>query len=98
HTILTLSLHDALPISHDFWEFICVDKGDVAVTGGDRKIILNRGEVAFHQPGEFHDVQATGKSAPNLVVISFQCDSPAMDFFRGKDRKSTRLKSSHVSI
>ena len=70
--------------SHDFWEFICVDKGDVAVTGGDRKIILNRGEVAFHQPGEFHDVQATGKSAPNLVVISFQCDSPAMDFFRGK--------------
>lgn len=70
--------------SHDFWEFICVDKGDVAVTGGDRKIILNRGEVAFHQPGEFHDVQATGKSAPNLVVISFQCDSPAMSFFRGK--------------
>ena len=70
--------------SHDFWEFICVDKGDVAVTGGDRQMILNRGEVAFHQPGEFHTVQATGHSAPNLVVISFQCDSPAMDFFREK--------------
>ena len=70
--------------SHDFWEFVCVDKGDVAVTGGDRHIILNRGEVAFHQPGEFHDVQATGHSAPNLVVVSFQCDSPAMEFFRGK--------------
>ena len=67
--------------SHDFWEFVCVDKGDVAVTGGDRHIILNRGEVAFHQPGEFHDVQATGHSAPNLVVVSFQCDSPAMEFF-----------------
>ena len=47
-------------------------------------MILNRGEVAFHQPGEFHTVQATGHSAPNLVVISFQCDSPAMDFFREK--------------
>lgn len=70
--------------SHDFWEFICVDKGDVAVTGGDRHFILNRGEIAFHQPNEFHDVQATGTSAPNLVVVSFQCDSPAMDFFRGK--------------
>ena len=37
--------------SHDFWEFICVDKGDVAVTGGDRKIILNRGEVGLPPAG-----------------------------------------------
>lgn len=70
--------------SHDFWEFICVDKGDVAVTGGDRHFVLHRGEIAFHQPNEFHDVQATGTSAPNLVVIAFQCTSPAMDFFRHK--------------
>ena len=50
--------------SHDFWEFVCVDKGDVAVTGGDRHIILNRGEVAFHQPGEFHDVQGHRPQRP----------------------------------
>ena len=52
--------------AHDFWEFICVDKGDVAVTGGDRHMILNRGEVAFHQPGEFHTVQATGQPGHGL--------------------------------
>ena len=51
---------------HNFWEFICVDKGD----------------IAFHQPNEFHSVQATGGIAPNLVVISFDCRNPAMDFFR----------------
>lgn len=68
--------------SHDFWEFICVDKGDVRITAGSDHRILKRGEIAFHQPNEFHDVQATGNSAPNLVVVSFQCDSPAMDFFR----------------
>ena len=26
--------------SHDFWEFICVDKGEVEVTGGDKKFIF----------------------------------------------------------
>ena len=33
--------------SHNFWEFICVDKGEVEVTGGDKKFILHKGEIAF---------------------------------------------------
>ena len=70
--------------SHDFWEFICVDKGEVGVTGGDTFTILKKGDIAFHKPNEFHDVKATGEIAPNLVVISFQCDDEAMCFF--KDR------------
>ena len=57
--------------SHDFWEFICVDKGEVEVTGGDKKFILHKGEIAFHEPNEFHNVTATGTIAPNLIVISF---------------------------
>lgn len=31
---------------------------------------------------EFHNVEANGKIAPNLVVISFSCDSPCMEQFR----------------
>lgn len=67
---------------HDFWEFICVDKGEVRVTADQQFTILKRGDIAFHQPNEFHNVQATGTIAPNLVVISFQCEDKAMDFFR----------------
>lgn len=67
---------------HNFWEFICVDKGEVGVTGGKTFTVLKKGDIAFHQPNEFHSVQATGGIAPNLVVISFECRSPAMDFFR----------------
>ena len=40
--------------SHDFWEFICVDKGDVKIRMGDSDIILKKGQVAFHKPNEFH--------------------------------------------
>ncbi|MCI9271414.1 MAG: AraC family transcriptional regulator [Dorea sp.] len=70
--------------SHDFWEFICVDKGDVSITAGLRTIDLKKGEIAFHEPNEFHNVRATGDTAPNLVVVSFECNSRAMHFFRQK--------------
>lgn len=68
--------------SHNFWEFICVDKGEVGVTADDSFTILKKGDIAFHQPNEFHNVQAVGGIAPNLVVISFQCTDNAMRFFK----------------
>lgn len=70
--------------AHNFWEFICVDKGEVGVTAGNSFHILKKGEVAFHAPNEFHNVQATGNIAPNLVVISFQCTDEAMRFFKNR--------------
>ena len=68
--------------SHDFWEFLCVDKGEVTVTAGEEKLTLQQGQIIFHEPNEFHNVEANGKIAPNLVVISFSCDSPCMEQFR----------------
>lgn len=69
--------------SHDFWEFLYVDKGSVRVTAGEREYDLSRGQIIFHAPGEFHALSANGMVAPNLVVVSFACPHPAMDFFRG---------------
>ena len=54
--------------SHDFWEFLYVDKG----------------QVIFHKPNEFHNVEANGIVAPNLIVISFSCKSPSMEFFHDR--------------
>ena len=70
--------------SHDFWEFLYVDKGSVNVVGGNTLYSLKKGDVIFHCPGEFHNVTANGISAPNLAVIGFYCSDPAMDFFRHK--------------
>lgn len=70
--------------SHDFWEFVCVDKGEVNIGAGDAVHTLRTGEIAFHEPNEFHWVKANGSIAPNLIVISFSCHSPMMDFFRKK--------------
>ncbi len=70
--------------SHPFWEFLYVDKGELGVSGDDRRYTLKKGQIIFHKPGEFHKLWANGEVAPNLVVVSFECDSPAMDFFKDK--------------
>lgn len=70
--------------SHDFWEFVFVDKGSVDICMEHTELTLKKGEIAFHQPNEFHKVSTYGHTAPNLVVVSFESFSPLMDFFRGK--------------
>lgn len=70
--------------SHNFWEFLCVDKGEVLVTADREQFLLHAGEIIFHKPNEFHALAATGTVAPNLVVISFACGDPCMQFFEGR--------------
>lgn len=69
---------------HNFWEFLYVDKGEVEVMADTTGFKLKQGEIIFHKPNEFHNVWANGKVAPNLVVISFECLSNSMDFFKNK--------------
>lgn len=76
--------------SHNFWEFICVDKGEVGVTRGKSYTILKKGDLIFHKPNEFHDVKATGGIAPNLVVISFECNMMQCTFLMTVFYKLTR--------
>lgn len=61
-----------------------MDKGTINVVAGNTTYTLNKGDIIFHMPNEFHNVKANGIIAPNLVVIAFECNSPAMDFFRNK--------------
>lgn len=70
--------------AHNFWEFVCVDKGEVTIGAGDQIHTLKKGDIAFHEPNEFHWVKANGSIAPNLIVISFSSKSPMMNFFRKK--------------
>ena len=69
---------------HDFWEFQCVDKGEARVSTDNATHVLTRRQAIFHKPNEFHTLSATGKSAPNIVVVSFSCNSPAMKFFEDR--------------
>ena len=66
--------------SHDFWEMVYVDRGQVMVSRDGEELLLSQGELVFHKPHEFHAIRAHG-SAPNFFVISFVCTSAAMQSF-----------------
>lgn len=83
--------------SHDFWEFLYVDKGEVLVSAAMTELSLRTGDIIFHAPMEFHTVRANGITAPNLVVVSFDCHSPAMDFFRGRVARVTETQHSAIA-
>lgn len=67
--------------SHDFWELVCVDRGEIEAVAGNRRIALKRGDILFHRPGEFHNVVTNGKISPSLVVIGFECRSRCLEGF-----------------
>ena len=70
--------------SHDFWELVYADKNDIRALRGDEWITLREGELLFHKPMEYHTIASDGKKAPNVLILSFECRSPAMSFFEGK--------------
>ncbi len=69
---------------HDFWEIIYVDKGKIEIARDQEWFLLEQGQAVFYQPNEYHNLRANGIDAPNLVIITFQCRSASMEFFKRK--------------
>ena len=69
---------------HNFWELLYVDRGEVEVMAENNGYRLKQGDLIFHKPNEFHSVWANKKIAPNIVVVSFICNSVSMKLFEGK--------------
>ena len=85
-SIVTIHYHEFGPEyrftgeQHDFWEMVYIDKGRVEIQRDADILILKQGEILFHEPNEFHTIRSLD-SAPNVVVISFNCPSAAMGHF-----------------
>lgn len=70
--------------SHDFWELVYAEKGNLLCSADGQTILLNEGEILFHKPNEFHTLAANGQNAPNVFIFSFVCKSESMKFFENK--------------
>lgn len=69
---------------HDFWEFVYVDKGEVEIFTETTNQRLRQGEMIFYKPNVLHGGKAVNGSAPNLIILSFECTAPCMAFFEDK--------------
>lgn len=70
--------------SHDFWEMVYIDKGEMICTADKSKFTLKSGELTFHRPNEFHNLSGNQSSAPNVSILTFECHSREMRRFEGK--------------
>lgn len=67
--------------SHDFWELIYIDQGQVLVSAGNSRYLLKAGELGFHKPNEFHGVHAYKNTTANVIVAAFVSTSACMKHF-----------------
>ena len=70
--------------SHDFWELVYVDNGEVGLFGGEQLHHVTAGQMILHKPNEFHRVVCDGQHAARVFIITFECHSAAMKFFYDK--------------
>jgi len=76
------SHYDSPGEKHDFWELVYVDTGEIEIVTDLRTCQLKQGEIVFYKPNEFHGGKALHGTAPNLIIITFECSAPCMEFFR----------------
>jgi AraC-like DNA-binding protein len=84
--------------SHDFWEMVYIDKGEMICQADRKRFLLKSGEMAFHKPGEFHNLSGNGVAVPNVSIITFDCHSRAMKCFEGKIFKLDQEEKGLLSL
>ncbi len=59
---------------HDFWEVVYVASGQIGVTEDERIYELEKGDIIFHRPMEFHKVWSRGTKKPRVYTMSFKTE------------------------
>lgn len=72
---------------HDFWEFVYIDTGKLSIRTDNQDFILEKGEIYFHVPQEFHLHQAIPNTVTSICVIAFSSASPALQVLSRKKFK-----------
>lgn len=63
---------------HDFWELMYVDRGEITATADEKSFVLKQNQLVIYAPGEFHSLHANNITAPNTIIVSFECNSKCL--------------------
>lgn len=69
---------------HDFWELGYIDKGEAEIEAYGRVFHVKQGDLLLYKPNMFHSIKTVNNMAPNVVNVTFYCDSAHMGFFENK--------------
>lgn len=65
--------------SHNFWEFLYVDKGRCLSLHQGKDVPMETGEAVLIAPNDFHRLHGNGEDIFNVFIISFTCKSKAIE-------------------
>ena len=81
--------------SHNFWEFLYIVDGCMGVAVEDKIFELNKGEMIFYAPMEFHSVWAEKGQDARIIIMSFSIHGDAFNKMSGRiftvNEKNTAL-------
>ena len=66
---------------HPFRELVYVDSGSITVASEGYCGPLDAKQLIIHKRSEEHALSCTGKDAPNVIIIGFECDCERLDIF-----------------
>lgn len=69
--------------SHNFYEFIYVDSGEIEITNGGENYTLKQNEAFIHRPDIFHTIRAKDAFS-NMIIVTF--DSADLKDYAVTDR------------
>ena len=65
---------------HDFWEFLCIKKGEINILVDGEVYHLTPGQLIIYPPHSFHSVAASHEAI--IYIACFSTDSKAMSDFK----------------
>ena len=69
---------------HNFWELMYVDRGEIIATADEKSFILKQNQLVIYSPDEFHSIRANNITAPNTIIVSFDCPSKILNTLKGQ--------------
>ena len=82
---------------HDSWELVYVDRGECTIVADDNVFQLKQGEMYFHKPHERHMLRITKGITPNIFIITFFSNSPAMSYFEKQKITASMSSKQHIA-
>lgn len=68
---------------HPFWEMVYVTEGKLFAASEEKIFCMQKGDVIFHKPMEFHRLWSTEDSDINALIIGFSATGEGMDVLSG---------------
>ncbi len=83
--------------AHGAWEMVYIDRGECEIVADEESFVLHQGEIYFHKPYEKHMLKVIPGICPNVFVLSFECNSPAMSYFENRKLEADIGTKQHIS-